>query len=135
MQLVADAFLQTGRNDPACVALGETDQAVEWLVDYLRASTDAFSVGSTLRQLREVWALSPTSELGARVLPVLQAELLAREGGPDVLLGVEDLTASRAGDAGLEKVLGKERFDTLKWFRTAIDRSCSVARVEDPTTP
>jgi tetratricopeptide (TPR) repeat protein len=120
----------------ACVALGRTEEALEWLDDYLHASDEAFSVGSTLRQLREVWALDPQIDPGAHLLPVLQAELLHREGGPDVELDASDLTTATLDriehDPGFEKVLGKERFDTLKWFRTALERCRSVARIEDP---
>lgn len=119
----------------ACVALGRTDEALEWLDDYLDASEDTFSVGSTLRQLQEVWAVDPESGPGAKLLPVLQAELLHREGGPDVVAGASELAATRARidkDPGFEKVLGKERFYTLKWYRTGLDRCRSIARIEDP---
>jgi hypothetical protein len=119
----------------AAVALGRTDEALQWLADYLRASKDAFSVASTLRQLREVWALDPGTDPGAQLLPVLQAELLDREGGPQVELGASGAAAARDridATPGLEKVLGKERFFTLRWFRTGLDRCCGVARIEDP---
>lgn len=119
----------------ACVALDRPDDALVWLARYLRESDDAFSVASTLRQLREVWALDPRSGLGARLLPLLQAELLDREGGPRLELDASGAAAARAGiDAapGLEKVLGKERFFTVKWFRTGLDRCSAIARIEDP---
>jgi Trypsin-like peptidase domain/MAP3K TRAFs-binding domain len=119
----------------ACVALGRTEGALEWLEDYLHASDDAFSVGSTLRQLREVWALDAKTDPGAHLVPVLQAELLHREGGPDVELNASDLSATRERidlDPGFEKVLGKDRFYTLRWFRTGLDRCSAIARIEDP---
>ena len=120
----------------ACVALGRGDEALEWLADYLHAGVDAFAVGTTLRQLTEVWGLDPDTEPGARLLPVLKAELLAREGGPDVTVGDADLAPGRLQrteqDPGFEKVLGKERFETLKWFETALERCRAIARIEDP---
>ncbi len=119
----------------ACIALGRADDALEWLADYLHESDDAFSIASTLRQLREVWALDPRTDLGARLLPVLQAELLARQGGPRLELDAVSAAAARAGidsAPGLEKVLGRERFYTLRWFRTALDRCRAIARIEDP---
>lgn len=48
---------------------------------------------------------------------MLQATLLDCQGG---------------ADRGFEKVLGTERFESLRWFRTALDRCRSVGRVEDP---
>jgi hypothetical protein len=119
----------------ACVALGRTEDALEWLEDYLSASDDAFSVASTLRQLREIWALDPKTDPGARLLPVLRAELLHREGGPDVELDASDVSATRERidrDPGFEKILGKERFYTLMWYRTGLDRCRGIARIEDP---
>ena len=38
---------------------------------------DAFELGSTLRQVTEVWQLHPASEPGSTVLPILQSALLA----------------------------------------------------------
>lgn len=118
----------------ACIALGINEQALEWLDTYLRAGVDAFSVGSTLRQLKEVWGLDPQTEPGSHLLPLLQAELLAREGGPDLELGAQDIAAATLErietDPGFEKVLGEERFVTLQWFGTAIERCRAVARIE-----
>jgi len=120
----------------ACIALGRTEEALEWLDAYLRAGTDAFSVGGTLRQFTEVWGLDPETEPGSHLIPVLQAELLAREGGPALELGAGDLAATTRQrvetDAGYEKVLGDERFQNLKWFSTAIERCRAAARVEHP---
>jgi hypothetical protein len=119
----------------ACIALGRTDEALEWLTDYLHESDDTFSIASTLRQLREVWALDPRTDPGARLLLLLQAELLNREGGPRLELDASGAAAARAcidRAPGLEKVLGKERFYTLRWFRTGLDRCRAIARIEDP---
>jgi Trypsin-like peptidase domain/Tetratricopeptide Repeats-Sensor len=119
----------------ACVALGRADKAVDWLADYLEATKDAFSVASTLRQLQEVWALDPQSDLGAQLLPVLQAELLDREGGPELELDASATAAARTHidqASGLEKVFGKQRFYTLQWYRRGLDRCRAIARIEDP---
>ena len=119
----------------ACIALGRTDDALEWLARYLHNGSDAFAIASTLRQLTEVWALDPQVDPGARLLPVLQAELLKREGGPRLELDAASVAAARASidsTPGLEKVLGKERFYTQRWFRIGLDRCCAIARIEDP---
>ena len=131
----ADAW-DHGTAVEACVALGRTEEALEWLDAYLRAGMDAFSVAATLRQFTEVWGLDPETEPGLHLIPVLQAEVLAREGGPALELGAEDLAATTRErvetDAGYEKVLGDERFQNLRWFTTAIERCRAAARVEHP---
>lgn len=118
----------------ACVALDRQDEAASWLNLYLlRPHTDAFELASTLRQLTEVWQLSPTHEPGRRLIPILQAELLRREGGEVDVTASE--AAHRAGgraiDLTLERVFGSERFTTLTWFRKALERCRAVARVEE----
>ena len=120
----------------ACIALGRHDEALVRLDAYLAAKADAFELGSTLRQLQEVWDLDATIDPGARLIPVLQAALLDREGTADVSVGAAELaptTLERIDhDPGFEKVLGTERFESLRWFRTALERCRSVARIEDP---
>lgn len=118
----------------ACVALGRYDEAASWLDRYVIAhGTDAFELASTLRQLTEVWQLSPTAGPGRQLIPVLQAELLGREGGEVEVPAAE--VAQHTGDEAvpptLERVFGAERFTTLTWFRTALERCGAVARVEE----
>jgi V8-like Glu-specific endopeptidase len=119
----------------ACVALGRHDDALRWLDRYLDAPyTDAFELASTLRQLVEVWRLDATSEPGAELLPLLRAGLLQREGG-QVTVPASDLereTPRRIdSDTNLERVFGAERFQSLRWFREALERCRAVVRIED----
>jgi V8-like Glu-specific endopeptidase len=110
----------------ACVAMGDRSSAIDWLSLYVNsADADAFEIASTLRQLEEVWELSPDSDPGDALLPVLRGELLKRETGEtsDVSVQIE----SRA----LEALLSDERFESLKWYRAALQRCDAVARVED----
>lgn len=120
----------------ACIALGHTRAALERLDAYLASSADAFEIAGTLRQLQEVWGLDAATEPGAHLIPVLQAALLDREGAAEVVVGSADMgtaTLERIDhDTGFEKVLGAERFESLKWFRTALQRCRGVARIEDP---
>jgi len=120
----------------ACVALGRADDALGWLDSYLQApQADAFELASTLRQLTEVWQLSADADPGARLLPVLQASLLGRMGGQELLVGSDDVapeTLQRLDrHDGFEKILGIERFNSLTWFRCALERCRAVGRVED----
>ena len=119
----------------SCLALGRVDEALEWLSGYVDApGTDAFELGSTLRQLVEVWRLDARSEPGARMLPLLRAKLLTREGGQVIVSAAEvDRSALEKVDssASHEKVFGAERFQSLRWFKEALERCRAVARVED----
>jgi V8-like Glu-specific endopeptidase len=119
----------------ACVALGRTEEALRWLDRYVDGpGTDAFELGSTLRQLIEVWRLRGDTEPGAGLLPLLRARLLAREGG-EVTVRPSDLGRGAlddmAGNLRLEKVFGAERFQSLTWFKNALERCRAVARIED----
>jgi hypothetical protein len=120
----------------ACVALGRPEQALAWLDSYLHTvDADAFELASTLRQLTEVWGLSADRDPGARLLPVLQAELLLRQGGEIEVSAadIEPAALDRIGKGtGFEKIFGSERFNSLAWFRDALDRCRAVARIEDP---
>ncbi len=125
----------------ASIALGETKKALERLDAYLDSGPDPFQVASTMRQLTEVWELDPSTEPGAHLIPVLKTELLRSAGGAegeanaDVVIGPSDLESatlkSAEQDPGFQKVLGTERFESLVWFRKAIDRCRAVARIED----
>ncbi len=127
----ADAWDQASAMQ-ACVALGRPEPALERLDAFL-AGADAFAIAGTLRQLVEVWELDPAAEPGARLIPVLQAALLDHDDTrTDVLVGGSDIEqAAGPPDPGFQKVLGTERFESLKWFRTALDRCRAVARIED----
>ncbi|MCP4203920.1 MAG: DUF4071 domain-containing protein [bacterium] len=120
----------------ACVALSASrpeDEARVWLNRYVREpNADAFELASTLRQLVEVWRLDVESEPGASLLPVLRAELLAREGGgfevkPDQLKAGK---LEGQPDANLEKILGKVRYVSYKFMLRAIERARAVSRIE-----
>lgn len=120
----------------ACVALGQSEDALGWLDSYLQAPVDAFQLASMLRQLTEVWQLDADTDPGARLIPVLKAELLRREGSEELLVRPSDVdrrTLRRIDDgAGFEKIFGTERFSSLNWFRKALERCRAVARIEDP---
>jgi V8-like Glu-specific endopeptidase len=135
----------------ACVALGRADHALMWTFLYtadasLATPVDAFELGSTLRQLEEVWRLEPSTDPGRVVLPVLRAELLRREGGS---LAVSDKSAPGAAPLlereaalneefkqrtapgeGFEKVFGHDRYVTVRWYQTGLNRCKAVVRFE-----
>src|SRR5262249_17998872 len=105
---------------------------------------DAFECHSLLRQLTEIWRLTPDAEPGATLLPVLKAVLLSKLGGRVELAagGVRD--EAKQGDAAraslqqranvtLQAVWGDDRFQPLAWYRAGLARCEAVARVESVT--
>ena len=96
---------------------------------------DAFEIGSTLRQLVEVWQINNDEPPGSTVLPVLRAAKLRREGGQATFVGkggvTRELQAVRAAQEKLlEKNFGDFKTVTLKWYELGLQRARSVARIE-----
>jgi V8-like Glu-specific endopeptidase len=117
----------------ACIALNKIEDAILWVGKYLKASyADAFELASTVRQLKEVWQLDMTSELGKLILPPLNAELLKREGG-EVELTAQDLRPENQerpiDKENYEKVFGEDSFKTYEWYKRGEARCRAVARI------
>jgi hypothetical protein len=116
----------------AAVALGRVDEAQVWLPRYLKSKQlDAFALGSTRRQLLEVWNLDPQKDLGREVLPLLEARLLELSGA-EVELAPARVTRR---EVSLEKVLGDTSYVPLAWYRRGLDRCVRVGRVETDFDP
>ena len=99
---------------------------------------NGFELGSTLRQLTEVWQLDMRTDMGSMLLPVLQSNLL-RCSGSQVEVNAVDLAsgppAGQSGQKQLQKVLGATQFVTLNWYRRGLERCRSVARIEHEMEP
>ncbi len=121
----------------AYLVLGNFEKALFWYSRF--ANTDAvraFTLGSTLRQLQEVWRLDSADERAREIVSMVQSALLAKEGGVldircenidiDFLHDLED-------DKQFEAVLGNDAFNSYRWFVLAIDRAHNVAQILDPT--
>lgn len=129
----------------ACVALDKPVEAESWLGKYVKTQyedpeqyADAFEIASTLRQFEEVWRLDITTEMGKRILPVLRAELLKREGG-EVQLSARDLRPENSDpllDKGeYEAVFGDAAFDSYQSLRVGMARARAVARIQRKNAP
>lgn len=118
----------------ALIALGRYPEAEAAALEYSQhPDADAFEVGSTLRQLEEVWRLTDASPPGSTILPVLRAAKLHGEHGgvqatPQKL--EQELAVVRNAKAHLEKIHGDDGTVTLRWYETGLVRTRSVARVE-----
>ena len=113
----------------ANLILGEDEEVATCMRLYLSRSryADAFEIAGLLRQLVEVWQLAPSAQPGATLLPLLQSQLLQRQGGR------VDLPRAEVTDVHgqLQRILGGERAVTLSWYRTGLERCRLVGRVTD----
>jgi V8-like Glu-specific endopeptidase len=117
----------------AAIALGLHDQAVERAEAFIETKPEGFTVAAFHRQLLKVWQLDTASSPGAELLPLLRSALLTVNGG-QVTVESTDVRATRLagefGDGRLEKVLGADRYLSLTWYRTGLQRCRAVARIE-----
>ena len=123
----------------ACIALDRPVDAATWLSQYLHdfeadddmfAYADAFELGSTLRQLEEVWNLQSDSSPGSLLLMHLKAALLGKQGG-SLEMAPKEVRAARK-ESGFEKNFGLARFRTPKWLRMGLSRAECVAQISNP---
>jgi hypothetical protein len=116
----------------ARLALGDSAAALELALAYTESqSADAFEISSTLRQMIEVWGLDDSKLPGSRLLPILRAALVHRQGG-SLTVQVEQAHADLRPTLrpALEKVFGAARFAPLKWYQQGLQRAQSIARIE-----
>lgn len=122
----------------ASVALAEEAPAREWARLYVRhPATDSFELGSTLRQLREVWQLEG-SALGRWLVPILQSRFLdpiETDSARRTLQGASTALPERpAEQEGFERVWGAEGYRRFEWLDTLYERSRAVGLVSDAAT-
>ena len=118
----------------ACVALERHDDATIWLKRYVSEPlADAFELGSTLRQMEEIWRLDVDSEPGASILSVLRAELLQKEGGALTVDAkkYQPGALAKKPSKDIEKILGSVRYHSYKFMLRSIDCARAVARIEN----
>lgn len=118
----------------ASVALGNAREAEKWAVRYINAPyADAFELGSTLRQLREVWCMDRSPDQHGTILRLVASRHLERGGRIDV--GQDELawlTDPHGAGVTLQANYGGEVVHTLRWLETALMSCRCVARVETP---
>jgi hypothetical protein len=123
----------------ACIALGLAEEATGWMSRYVKGEgVNGFELGSTLRQLTEVWQLDLRTDMGSMLLPVLQSNLLRCSGSQVEVNAVELASSPPTGQPGqkeLQKVLGTTQFVTLNWYRRGLERCRSVVRIEHEMEP
>lgn len=113
----------------ACLGAARYDDAISWAKRYLsRPDVDAFALGGTARQLKEIWQLHEHDhQLIRAVLPLVEADLLAKTGGQ---LDAPVLRGVRVDAGEIQSVFGDERFRTFEWLKRALRAADAVGRVE-----
>lgn len=120
----------------AYLALNDWSNAEYWLHEYAkRKDVNAFALGGTLRQLEEVWKLDPKHEIQGRILYVLKAQLLAKDGGnilltPEARAQLMSVQPQANSAANLEVFLSDGRPLPVGWFRQGLERTNSVGLVQ-----
>jgi S1-C subfamily serine protease len=123
----------------AHAALGEWDKAAEWYGHYVRQpGLDAHKLFGSIRQLEDVWGLKPTAtEDGGinpqgRLIASLKAKLSKLTGG-HMLFSARDirelLKVKGSEPLAHQSVLGEDGPLRVKWLRTGLECSHSVARI------
>lgn len=119
-------------NLEALIALNRYEEAESKAFEYSSClEADAFEISSTLRQLTEVWQLNDDEVPGSKILPILRAALLRREGGVVNLTPAEARREIESIERiGFEKIFGNDKTQTLGWYQTGLERTRAVARIE-----
>jgi len=124
----------------ACLAVEDYPAVLGWLKKYLdekyvkSGESDAFEVGSTLRQFEEVWQLNEDHPDQSPILQVLRAAMLKRNGGTislkhpqNALKTINDTLCNKS----FEAILGNERFKNLRWLKKGFERAQGVCKFID----
>lgn len=112
----------------ACIALEDQEDANRWCERYIKAPyADLFELGSTERQLREVWELDKRDIPGAEVFRIIQGKLGQLGGAMDFSDNPRSLMPS--GKLTYQAQLGSESAVAVQWLNTLCRRSYSVAKI------
>jgi len=118
----------------ANLAIGDLSAVERHLKTYLfDARVTAFDVASTLRQFSQVWGLKDaTASRQQGIVQALGARLLELPGA-ELGFSPQQLTVKRLqnapSNAQLEAILGVDGPASYAWWKTGLERACSVAAV------
>ena len=114
----------------AAIAQQDEDAVLTLAKKYIQhPDADAFELGSTLHQLKDVWCLEGTA-IGNKLLPVLEYAALQREGG-----SVQPMQLGKVPDGeGFEAVYGTEAVVKLQWIDTLYRCCTAIGRIGNAAT-
>jgi len=129
-QLDALSAWDFGTAMEACIALGDADAALKWAKGYIvHPKTDAFSLASSLRQLKEVWKFQ-NGEITDILEPVFEYQILQKKDG---IISLSETTTVN-DSSGFEAVYGPESYKHMEWLENLLKKGDSVARVRHKNT-
>jgi tetratricopeptide (TPR) repeat protein len=111
----------------ALIALGRNEEAVGWFGKYAHKA-DAFALGGTVRQLKDLWKLDDTDE-GRELLAPMRAQLLEKPGGEFSLSTEEMHRMASVPETSYEKVLGDTGPMTYTFMQNGFRTAQSVALI------
>lgn len=126
--LTTPHFWDLGTAAEAALALGDYSAAATWLQQYVRVA-DAFALGTTLRQMEQIWRLPELGDPAAQALLDLQRAALLQKTNANIPITARDINRFRATSVQLEAVFGADHFDSLENYRRGLDRCACVARI------
>jgi V8-like Glu-specific endopeptidase len=117
----------------ACAALEMPEEAEKWTAFYAaHRDVNAFALSGTIRQFEEVWNMDVHTEMGMRILRVLRAELIRREGG-NLVVQAEEIPALKEQNLPdvlkFEKNFGVNVFINFKAYKKGYACCEAVARI------
>jgi Trypsin-like peptidase domain/MAP3K TRAFs-binding domain len=114
----------------AAIAQQDDDAVLALAKKYIQhPDADAFELGSTLHQLKDVWRLEGTA-IGNKLLPVLEYAALQREGG-----SVQPMQFGKVSNGeGFEAVYGTEAVVKLQWIDTLYRCCTAIGRIGNAAT-
>ena len=120
----------------ANLALNRYREAIEAASEYIHSfGTDSFEIGSTLRQLTEIWQLDNLKPPGSDILPTLQSAYLRRQGASlelntSVIKEAATVTAVQEPAVVPESIVAADKLVTLNWYQKGLEQCNAVARIE-----
>jgi hypothetical protein len=122
----------------AYVARKDWASAEKWLRTYAQhEKVNAFELNSTIRQLEQIWQLDANDEAQGRLLYLLKAQLLAKDGGELIVSTGERsqlLQASTPMEGQPEAFLSDRRPKPVGWLKAGLERANSVALIKTIAT-
>ena len=116
----------------ANIALGNKTQVDKWLKRYLNHSEiNAFELGSTLRQMKEIWRLGNDPE-NKDLIPILESALISL---PNSTLEInKDTYHTPCNLARFEAIYGDQGNVSYRWFENMKKKMLAIARISNKGT-
>ena len=116
----------------ANIALRNNTEAEKWLKRYLsHPDINAFELGGTLRQMKEIWRLGNDPE-NKDLLPILESALISQ---PNSNLDInKDTCQTPSSSTRFEAIYGEDGIVHYRWFENMKKKMLAVARLSNKGT-